>query len=93
MKRWNGMMYSLALAGAAAAQDPAQVKLAQAQAALEPRFHEWVAATATTDAERAKLPVKFHRAQPKSAFLNSASRVSAESQAATSFFESIARYS
>ncbi|MCX6593040.1 MAG: ABC transporter permease [Acidobacteria bacterium] len=32
------------------------VNLAQAQAALAPRFHQWVAATATTDGERAKLP-------------------------------------
>jgi len=32
------------------------VSLAQAQAALAPRFHLWVAATATTDGERAKLP-------------------------------------
>ena len=32
------------------------VSMAQAQAALAPRFHEWVAATATTDRERAKLP-------------------------------------
>src|SRR5437588_5921183 len=32
------------------------VSMAQAQAALAPRFHEWVAATATTDSERAKLP-------------------------------------
>jgi len=32
------------------------VSMAQAQAALAPRFHQWVAATATTDAERAKLP-------------------------------------
>ncbi len=32
------------------------VSMAQAQAALAPRFHEWVAATATTDGERAKLP-------------------------------------
>ncbi|MBV8820090.1 MAG: ABC transporter permease, partial [Acidobacteriaceae bacterium] len=32
------------------------VSLAQAQAALAPRFHEWVAATATTDGERGKLP-------------------------------------
>jgi predicted permease len=30
--------------------------MAQAQAAMAPRFHQWVAATATTDAERAKLP-------------------------------------
>jgi macrolide transport system ATP-binding/permease protein len=30
--------------------------MAQAQAALAPRFHQWVAATATTDGERAKLP-------------------------------------
>ncbi len=32
------------------------VSLAQAQAALAPRFHQWVAATATTDVERARLP-------------------------------------
>jgi macrolide transport system ATP-binding/permease protein len=32
------------------------VSMAQAQAALAPRFHEWVATTATTDGERAKLP-------------------------------------
>jgi predicted permease len=32
------------------------VSIAQAQAALGPRFHQWVAATATTDGERAKLP-------------------------------------
>jgi macrolide transport system ATP-binding/permease protein len=32
------------------------VSMAQAQAALAPRFHEWVAATATTDGERANLP-------------------------------------
>jgi len=32
------------------------VTLAQAQAALAPRFQRWVAATATTDGERAKLP-------------------------------------
>src|SRR5579862_329269 len=32
------------------------VSMAQAQAALAPRFHEWVAATATTNGERAKLP-------------------------------------
>jgi macrolide transport system ATP-binding/permease protein len=32
------------------------VSMAQAQAALAPRFHRWVAATATTDRERAKLP-------------------------------------
>ena len=33
------------------------VSVAQAQAALAPRFHQWVATTATTDGERAKLPV------------------------------------
>ena len=33
------------------------VSMGQAQAALAPRFHHWVAATATTDGERAKLPV------------------------------------
>jgi predicted permease len=32
------------------------VSMAQAQAALAPRFHQWVADTATTDGERAKLP-------------------------------------
>jgi len=32
------------------------VSMAQAQATLAPRFHQWVAATATTDGERAKLP-------------------------------------
>src|SRR4051795_3646070 len=32
------------------------VSMAQAQAALAPLFHQWVAATATTGAERAKLP-------------------------------------
>jgi predicted permease len=32
------------------------VSMAQAQAALAPRFHQWVATTATTDGERAKLP-------------------------------------
>jgi len=32
------------------------VNMAQAQAVLAPRFHQWVAATATTDGERAKLP-------------------------------------
>jgi len=32
------------------------VTMAQAQAVLAPRFHQWVAATATTDGERAKLP-------------------------------------
>jgi predicted permease len=32
------------------------VGMAQAQAALAPRFHQWVATTATTDGERAKLP-------------------------------------
>ncbi len=32
------------------------VSRAQAQAALAPRFHQWVGATATTDGERAKLP-------------------------------------
>src|SRR5579864_7531284 len=32
------------------------LNMAQAQAALAPRFHRWVAATATTDGERAKLP-------------------------------------
>ncbi len=32
------------------------VSMAQAQAALAPRFRQWVAATASTDGERAKLP-------------------------------------
>jgi macrolide transport system ATP-binding/permease protein len=32
------------------------VSMVQAQAALAPRFHQWVATTATTDGERAKLP-------------------------------------
>jgi macrolide transport system ATP-binding/permease protein len=32
------------------------VSMAQAQAALAPRFHQWVATTARTDGERAKLP-------------------------------------
>jgi macrolide transport system ATP-binding/permease protein len=32
------------------------VSMAQAQAALAPRFHRWVAGTATTDGERASLP-------------------------------------
>jgi macrolide transport system ATP-binding/permease protein len=32
------------------------VSMAQAQAALAPRFHRWVATTARTDGERAKLP-------------------------------------
>jgi predicted permease len=32
------------------------VSMAQAQAVLAPRFHQWVAATAKTDGERAKLP-------------------------------------
>jgi predicted permease len=32
------------------------VSMAQAQAALAPRFHRWVAATATSDGERANLP-------------------------------------
>lgn len=32
------------------------VSMAQAQTSLAPRFHQWVAATATTDGERAKLP-------------------------------------
>ncbi len=32
------------------------VSMAQAQAALAPRFHQWVASTAKTDGERAKLP-------------------------------------
>jgi predicted permease len=32
------------------------VSMAQAQVALAPRFHQWVATTAKTDGERAKLP-------------------------------------
>jgi predicted permease len=32
------------------------VTMAQAQAVLAPRFHQWVATTATTDGERSKLP-------------------------------------
>ncbi|HZO55447.1 MAG TPA: ADOP family duplicated permease, partial [Bryobacteraceae bacterium] len=32
------------------------VSMARAQAALAPRFHQWVATTAKTDGERAKLP-------------------------------------
>ena len=32
------------------------VSLAQAQAALAPQFHQWVASTATNDRERANLP-------------------------------------
>src|SRR5579884_214433 len=32
------------------------VSMAQAQAQLAPRFHRWVAGTATTDGERARLP-------------------------------------
>ena len=32
------------------------VSMAQAQAALAPRFHQWVVTTASTDGERAKLP-------------------------------------
>src|SRR5437016_929096 len=32
------------------------VSIAQAQAALAPHFHQWVATTAKTDGERAKLP-------------------------------------
>jgi len=32
------------------------ISVAQAQAALAPRFHQWVANTATTEGERAKLP-------------------------------------
>ena len=32
------------------------ISMAQAQAALAPRFHNWVATTATTGGERAKLP-------------------------------------
>ncbi len=37
------------------------VSLIQAQAALAPQFQQWVAHTATTDAERANLPVLFVR--------------------------------
>jgi macrolide transport system ATP-binding/permease protein len=33
------------------------VSMAQAQAALAPKFHQWVETTATSDGERAKLPV------------------------------------
>src|SRR6185437_4494005 len=32
------------------------ISMAQAQAALAPRFHQWVATTARTDGERANLP-------------------------------------
>jgi predicted permease len=32
------------------------ISMTQAQAALAPRFHQWVATTASTDGERAKLP-------------------------------------
>src|SRR5437879_9381759 len=32
------------------------VSMAQAQSVLAPRFHQWVATTAKTDGERAKLP-------------------------------------
>jgi len=32
------------------------VSMAQAQAVMAPRFHQWVATTASTDGERAKLP-------------------------------------
>ena len=32
------------------------VSMAQAEAALAPRFHQWVSATASTDGERARLP-------------------------------------
>jgi macrolide transport system ATP-binding/permease protein len=31
--------------------------VSMAQAVMAPRFHRWVAATATTDGERARLPV------------------------------------
>jgi macrolide transport system ATP-binding/permease protein len=37
------------------------VSMAQAQAALAPRFHQWVATTAKTDGERAKLPALILR--------------------------------
>ncbi len=33
------------------------VSVAQAQAALDQPFHQWVAGTATSDSERANLPV------------------------------------
>ena len=32
------------------------ISMAQTQAALAPRLHQWVATTASTDGERAKLP-------------------------------------
>src|SRR3989449_1758022 len=35
------------------------VSMAQAPAALAPRFHQWVAGTAKTDGERARLPALF----------------------------------
>src|SRR5690348_16647185 len=35
---------------------PPGVSMAQAQAALAPRFHQWVTTTAKTDGERGKLP-------------------------------------
>ena len=44
------------------------VSLAQAQAALAPKFHQWVAATATNDRERARSPSWWStRAQADSA--------------------------
>jgi predicted permease len=48
------------------------VSLAQAEAALAPAFHQWVAATAHTDPERANLPEL--RLQPGAAGLNSLRR-------------------
>src|SRR5260370_1047570 len=39
------------------------VSMAQARAALAPRFHHWVAATATTDGGRAKLPCEQRAAR------------------------------
>jgi predicted permease len=49
------------------------VSLAQAQAALAPRFHHWVATTARTDGERAKLPALI--LNPGAAGLGSLRRV------------------
>ena len=48
------------------------VSMAQAQAALAPRFHQWVAATATTAGERANLPAL--RLNPGAAGLGSLRR-------------------
>ncbi|MDX2178714.1 MAG: ABC transporter permease [Bryobacteraceae bacterium] len=48
------------------------VTIAQAQAALAPRFHRWVADTAKTDGERAKLPALM--LNPGAAGLNSLRR-------------------